>query len=457
VSSLTILSNTTLEYVRQRERDDETRYALVVLLGEADGDRRRFELATDPMRIGREVANHVRLSDPLVSRQHAEIHWSEIHRRHWIRDLGSRNGVHVNGTKLARGLLTAGDILRIGDAIMRFTALESGVPCEPPVEPLVVGTSRSLCNSFATAARVANSNVPVLILGPTGTGKELVAKTVHRVSGRTGPLVAVNCATLPTNLVESELFGYERGAFSGAESARPGLFRAAHSGTLFLDEVGELPLEMQAKLLRAIDARAIRPVGGLTETSVDVRVVAATNRDLFNETRSGGGFRSDLYARLVESVVELAPLRDRPEDLMPLWRHFVSALGQSVPIEPDANAFEAMALYAWPFNVRELRQLVRSALLRKPHGGKLAVAELPAKMRPARQDAAPEQAPSAPPPVLLLAPGEVPSKSQLRRLVEEFRGNVKNIANFLSRDRKQIYRWLERNQIDPDVYRQGVP
>jgi DNA-binding NtrC family response regulator len=261
--------------------------------------------------------------------------------------------------------------------------------------------------------------------------------------------VPVNCAALPSHLAESELFGHERGAYSGADSARPGLFRAAQGGTLFLDEVGELPSEIQAKLLRALDTSSIRAVGAAAETRIDVRIVAATNRELAEEAR-GGGFRADLLARLGELVVRLDPLRDRPEDLDPLWRHFVARLGDGAAIEPSGAAFEAMALHDWPLNVRELRQLVRSALLLKPKGGELGVEDLPLAMQPPRS-----AAPGCGAPASLLAEGEAPEARQLRDLVEEFNGNVKEVAAFLGKDRKQIYRWLQRHQIDPEAYRSG--
>jgi DNA-binding NtrC family response regulator len=441
--------DTTQEDGSRPEPAAEPRLALQLLFGRVKTDRRWFELGVDPLHIGRDVDDrHVRLEDPRASRRHAEIHWSELHRRHWIRDLGSRNGLHVNGVRVAREQLAAGDLLRVGDTVLRVSSAPEP-PDLGPLEPPVVGASWSLRRSFGRAFQVAASEAPVLILGPTGTGKELVAGAIHRASTRTGPLVAVNCAALPGQLVESELFGHEKGAFSGAESSRPGLFRAAHGGTLFLDEVGELPSDVQAKLLRAIDARSVRPVGAASEAAVDVRIIAATNRDLADDVRRGG-FRGDLYARLRELVVQLEPLRERPEDLEPLWRHFVTTLGHGVSVELGAAAFEAMALYPWPFNARELRQLVRSTLLRKPDGGVLTAEDLPPAMCLRRPDVACEPGPPAVP---VLARGEVPSTPQLRRLAEEFHGNIKHIASFLGKDRKQIYRWLRRAHIDPSVYR----
>jgi DNA-binding NtrC family response regulator len=431
----------------------EPRYGLVLLFGRLSGERRMFELEKSALRIGREVdgVRDVRLHDSRASRRHAEILWSEVRRRYWIRDLGSRNGVHVNGARVAREVLKPGDVIRTGETVFRFGVAPPETPDLLAIDEPFVGVSRSLASTLERAGRVASSDAPVLVLGPTGTGKEMLVDTIHRASGRRGALVAVNCAALPAHLVESELFGHEKGAFSGADSARAGLFRAAQGGTLFLDEVGELPADAQAKLLRALEAKAVRPVGAAGETPIQVRVVAATNRDLGAEVREGR-FRADLFARLAETVVQLDALRDRLEDIDPLWRHFVAKLGQGAAIELSGAAFEAMALHSWPLNVRELRQVVRSAFLTLPGGGVLDAADLPLTMRPTRPEAsAVEQEPTSA--LASFVCGEVPTSRQLRQLVEEFCGNVKEMAAFLGKDRKQVYRWLQRDQIDPDAYR----
>jgi DNA-binding NtrC family response regulator len=433
---------------------EETRRELLLLFGRVDGAGRCFEIGADTLQLGREGAEgpHVRLDDSRVSRRHAEIVWSDVRQGHWIRDRESSNGVYVNGVRVRQEVLELGDLVRVGSTVFRYGAAPADATARR-IEAPFVGASRSLAATLERAERVAGVDAPVLILGPTGTGKELVAHHIHRASGRSGPMVAVNCAALPSHLAESELFGHDKGAYSGADCARPGLFRAAQAGTLFLDEVGELPADIQAKLLRALDTGSIRPVGSAAETRVDVRIVAATNRDLPEEVR-GGGFRADLFARLGELVVRVDPLRDRPEDLEPLWRHFVGELGDGVVVEPNGVAFEAMALYAWPLNVRELRQLVRNALLLKPDGGELDVEDLPAAMQPSRSTAPERSDPE--PPLPLLAEGDVPDARQLRHLVEEFEGNVKEVAAFLGKDRKQVYRWLQRHQIDPQAYRNGA-
>jgi DNA-binding NtrC family response regulator len=429
---------------RQQQPVVAPTFALVLLHGRVDGQRSTV-LGRAAVQLGREVEGepHLRLDDPRASRQHAELRWSDIHCAYFVHDLNSRNGVHVNGARISRERLRPGDVLRIGETVFRLAVVDPAAAALAPLQPPFVGRSASLRRTLELTHRLAPSSTPVLVLGATGTGKDLVAQVLHRHSARPGPMIAVNCAALPGHLVESELFGHEKGAFSGADGARAGLFRAAEGGTLFLDEVGELPIEIQAKLLRALDARAIRSVGAVAERPINVRIVAATNRELTDEVIPGR-FRADLYARLSESVIRIDPLRDRPEDLEPLWHHLVAELG-GCAIELCGDAFEAMALHSWPYNVRELRQLVRTALQRRGSGA-LTVDDLPAAMR----RATPGEAAAA---RLAIAPSEAPKERQLRRLLEEFHGSVKEVAAFLHKDRKQIYRWLDRHHIDPDAYR----
>lgn len=214
--------------------------------------------------------------------------------------------------------------------------------------------------------RVAASNATVLILGESGSGKELIARAVHQLSMRSSkPWVDVSCAALPEHLMESELFGYERGAFSGADSAKPGLFELANQGTLFLDEIGELDPRMQVKLLRVLDGTPYYRLGGLRKTSVDVRVVAATNHDLA-EAVSNGKFRSDLYHRVSQISLRVPPLRDRPDDIMPLAEHFLRQYNSRLRFAPDA--IDALQRYSWPGNIRELRNAVINAAVLAPEG-----------------------------------------------------------------------------------------
>ncbi len=235
-------------------------------------------------------------------------------------------------------------------------------PTLPELPPDVVFESAAMHRVAETLAVVADSLVPVLIMGDSGTGKEVVAQLLHRWSGRPdGPLVAANCAGLPESLIESELFGHTKGAFTGAGEARQGLFRAAHGGTLFLDEIGELPLHLQPKLLRAIETGQITPVGSETPISVDTRLVAATNRDL-SEAVEAGEFRDDLYYRI--NVVELIvpPLGQRREDVLPLAKRFGNEFA-SGPIRFSPQAVNCLLAHAWPGNVRELRNAIQRACL----------------------------------------------------------------------------------------------
>jgi DNA-binding NtrC family response regulator len=216
---------------------------------------------------------------------------------------------------------------------------------------------------FETASVVAASNAPVLILGDSGAGKEVVAQMIHRWSARSeGPLVAANCAGLPETLIESELFGHKKGAFTGANETRQGFFRAADGGTLFLDEIGELPLHLQPKLLRALESGEVTPVGSETPVPVDTRLVAATNRDLGKAVEEGR-FRDDLYYRI--NVIELIvpPLSERQDDILPMARHFAAEFAGR-PVRFSPQAVQALLAYRWPGNVRELRNAIqRSCLL----------------------------------------------------------------------------------------------
>ena len=219
--------------------------------------------------------------------------------------------------------------------------------------------------AWKTVARIAKSSATVLVSGESGSGKEIVAAEIHRRSGRSGEYVRINCAAIPPNLIESELFGHERGAFTGAERTRPGCFELADGGTLLLDEVGELPVEVQAKLLRVLEEGSIRRVGAIEARPVDVRIVAATNRDLEFES-AGGGFRKDLFYRLSIVPIVVPALRDRPEDVLPLARHFVEVDARDracVAPKIDDAACELLEEYAWPGNVRELRNLMQRASL----------------------------------------------------------------------------------------------
>ncbi|RMD73434.1 MAG: sigma-54-dependent Fis family transcriptional regulator [Lentisphaerae bacterium] len=228
-------------------------------------------------------------------------------------------------------------------------------------DTLIVGESPAMQKVFKQIGLVARTSANVLIIGPTGAGKELVAQAIHKLSARRNhPFVAVNCGALPENLVESELFGHERGAFTGANSSRAGRFELAHGGTLFLDEIAELPLNAQVKLLRVLDTQLIERLGSVESRSVDVRIIAATNRTLEEEV-SQGRFREDLFFRLNVIRIDVPPLRERPEDIVPLVRHFLKLFGNDIAI--TESALKILQRYGWPGNVRELRNAIQHAVV----------------------------------------------------------------------------------------------
>jgi DNA-binding NtrC family response regulator len=294
--------------------------------------------------------------------------------------------------------------------------------------PGLVGASRAMREVTGLVARVAPSPLPVLVTGESGTGKELVARAVHRASGL-GPFVAVNCAALPNDLLESELFGHERGAFSGAVKDKPGLFEAADGGVLFLDEIGDLPLPLQPKLLRALESGEIRRVGSTSSRTVKTRVVAATNKDLDVEVREGR-FREDLYWRLNVLTIHVPALRQRPADIPLLVEHFAAG----VAVTPEAMA--RLVAHPWPGNVRELRNtLERAATLRA--GESIGIDDLPQGITSAQRDN-------------LLAVGadqQLPlrdvERSYILMVLQGTGGNKSRAAEILGLDRKTLYRKLE--------------
>jgi DNA-binding NtrC family response regulator len=305
----------------------------------------------------------LRLADPFVSAVHARVERRE--RGFCVRDLQSRNGTFVGAVRVWEAEVPLGCPVRIGQAELVLTRAdrEQSLSC---FEGMVGGTP-SMRRLFETIERVADSTAAISIFGESGTGKELVARAIHARSRRAGKeFVPVNCGALSKDLVESELFGHEKGAFTGAERMRRGAFEEADGGTLFLDEIGELPLGLQAKLLRALELGEIKRVGASRPMNVDVRVVAATNRDLRAEVKRGT-FREDLYWRLCVVPVQLPPLRARRADLRGLIAHFLaqhSPQGASVGLTPEAE--RKLLDYDWPGNVRELRNTVhRSLLLRR--------------------------------------------------------------------------------------------
>src|SRR5690349_9095250 len=314
--------------------------------------------------IGTAEGNDLRLSDPAVSRHHCVLTVTAGGVE--LRDLGSTNGTTLGGFRVEAATMTSGAIIGVGQTTLRFEAL-----AEPLATALssddhfgqVLGESMAMRRLFAVAAQVAASDATVLIEGETGTGKGVLAESLHEASPRAqGPFVVVDCGSIPGSLMESELFGHEAGAFTGAQQRRVGLVESAAGGTLLLDEIGELPLELQPKLLRAIERREVRRLGSHERIQVDVRIIAATNRDLRREVNRGA-FRSDLWYRLNTVRLLIPPLRERREDLPMLVAHLWREMGPDPDAEPPPELVSALASADLRGNVRELAGAVERALI----------------------------------------------------------------------------------------------
>jgi DNA-binding NtrC family response regulator len=350
------------------------RFTVTVVAGPAAGAV--WAQPVERCAIGSHPSNDLVIDDPTVSRFHCELAIAAGRVR--VRDLGSRNAVVAGPAVIADGSILAGTTLVLGNTKLRVE-LDDGTSeiaqsARTAFGPLV-GASAAMRELFARLEKVAPSDATVLIEGETGTGKEGTAEAIHLASPRArAPFVVVDCSAIPANLLESELFGHEAGAFTGAAGRRIGAFEEASGGTLFLDEIGELPLELQPKLLRALEAREIRRVGGRATIRCDLRIVAATNRDLRAEVNRQT-FRADLYYRLAVVKLALPALRDRPEDLALLVEHLVGKIrgGEAMRAALLEPAFVAeLAAAPWPGNVRELRNHLEQCVVfgeRRAPGG----------------------------------------------------------------------------------------
>jgi transcriptional regulator with PAS, ATPase and Fis domain len=292
----------------------------------------------------------------------------------------------------------------------------------------------------AGVVRAAVDPSPVLVIGETGTGKEFVARELHARSGRNGPLLSVNCAALSSQLVDSQLFGHVKGAFTGATTDAPGMFRGADGGTLFLDEIGELPLDLQPKLLRALQEGEVQPVGGSKVVKVDVRVVAATNRELVKAV-DAGTFRRDLYARLSLWELRLPALRQRRGDLFD-WidrmhrQWLVRRDEQGALLQFDPEVAEVLLLHEWPSNLREVDRLVHTLATSAPEGELIGRGDLPEWFVHGDSASSSES-------VVQAKKQPVPTRDEFTEVFEKLSGNVRALAKHFDRDRRQIYRWIE--------------
>ncbi len=371
--------------------------------------------------VGRGVdRDGLSVSDPKMSRLHARIVWDGRSRMSRLDDADSANGSFVDGERQKSATLRHGSVIRLGDTVF--------VLAEKDPMPEVLRRAKS----------AATAEVAVLMIGPTGAGKELLAREIHASSGRSGDFIAVNCASLSESLVGSELFGHTRGAFSGAGVERPGLFRAAHGGTLLLDEIGDLPLSLQPSLLRALQERAIRPIGAEREIPVDVKVVSATHQDLrsaMNQNR----FRRDLFARLSQVELRLPALKERVHELRDLIAGIGTRLG--LRVSTSADAMEALALWHWPENVRELENLLHKLRVFSGDRAELDRAFLEREVPDLLERVKASRSSQIPP---AAAAPKRPSRAELERALARHRGNVVLVAEELGTSRTQVYRWLKR-------------
>jgi DNA-binding NtrC family response regulator len=417
-------------------------------------DKGRFVVGGDVVSVGTARDNALPVADFTVSRYHLDV--SVKPGGILVTDLGSTNGTYIGAVRIERAIVPPGTLLRLGGTTIRFDdAVRRTVPAPAADAPRelagMIAVSPQLLRLFADIERIAATPSSVLIVGESGTGKERVAQALHARSPRAGsPLVTIDCGALSSSLLASELFGHERGAFTGADRQHKGAFERAEDGTVFLDEIGELPGADQSALLGVLERRRFRRVGGSSELDLEARVIAATNRDLRAEVNTGR-FRQDLYHRLAVVVLRLAPLRERPEDIPVLIEHFARELGAAGAIEDvfGADQLARWQKHPWPGNVRELRNAVEAALVvgPQPTAGDLA----PGPAGPALAPVAPGFAvDDADQPILPYKDQRAAvvrdfERAYLARLMAQAAGNVSHAARLAKMDRSHLIDLLHRH------------
>ena len=399
-------------------------------------DRGLHATGGDTLSVGTARDNALVVTDFTVSRYHLEVaaHPGGI----LVSDLGSTNGTYTGAVRIERAIVPPGTLVTLGGTTIRFDdAIKQTVPTSTEVQHYagMIARSPAMLGLFSDIARIATSPTSVLIVGESGTGKERVAEALHVASGRTGePLVTIDCGALASSLLASELFGHERGAFTGADRVHTGAFERAGNGTVFLDEIGELPAADQASLLGVLERRRFRRVGGTQELEVGARVIAATNRDLRAEVNSGR-FRHDLYHRLAVVVLRLPPLRERREDILPIAEHFARELGAAGPLEQTfgSETLQRWQRHPWPGNIRELRNAVEAALVVGPQHVE-------------HSDGVPDgDAPLGPYKDARAIVVRSFERSYLTRLMAEAGGNVSQAARIAKMDRSHLIDLLQRH------------
>jgi transcriptional regulator with GAF, ATPase, and Fis domain len=432
-----------------------TQCKLVVLKGAQRG--REYVISGDVIRIGKVEGNDLVLPEETVSRVHCEI-LRDV-KGHLLRDLHSTNGTFLDGAEIREAYIRAGSVITVGTVQLRFQPFEERIeilPSEKESLGELQGGSLRMREIFGLVERIAPTEATVLLEGETGTGKDLAARTIHALSRRkAGPFIVVDCGAVAGPLIESELFGHEKGAFTGASATRQGAFELASAsggGTLFLDELGELSLELQPKLLRVLEQREIRRVGGSRTIKVDIRVVAATKRDLAREVQLGK-FREDLYFRLSVVPIRMPPLRERKEDLPQLARSFLEKINAAAapgqpPRELDETALASMMAHDWPGNVRELRNVLERGVYLAPGAQPVRLVSLPGA--PSEAGGA---APSPPFDEKKSYRGNKErwehdfEKRYLTWLMQRAQGNISRAAREADMDRKYLHKLLKKHAI----------
>ena len=413
------------------------------------GSSRHSLAGIDRVELGRTASRTVErrastlvlgVEDRAMSAVHARI--VRDGRRWWIEDAGSRHGVIHNGQRIERAALVDGDTFELGETHWLFrTAVPSATldlddDAIPTPLPGLRTFAPALAEVYDALAKLVDVDVSILLQAESGAGKELCARAVHDVSKRAGAFVAVNCGALPPTLAASELFGYRRGAFSGADEDRGGLVRGADRGTLFLDEIADLPLPAQALLLRALQEREVMPLGATRPVPIDVRVIAASHRDLRSLVKQEL-FRHDLYARLAGYSARLLPLRERREDLGIVIAALLARAPRGATTRISAAAARALLAYSWPLNVRELESCLTVA-------STLADGTIHRKHLPEEVLGTPAEPEGD---------DDAARKAELTALLREHHGNISAIAKATGYNRVQLHRWLKRFDLDPEPYR----
>jgi DNA-binding NtrC family response regulator len=440
---------------RQRRKEDLRQIPVLLIVGNAEGrgppETPRIVSFERSIVVGRRPQTNpapgissLVLNDRMISGRHAQI--SRSGDGYDVTDLDSTNGTIVDGVVARPNLkLHEGSLLFIGGhaAIFRLVSindlqamtreLESPLGPVPSVNPALA----VLCGKLR---KLAEAGQEILLTGETGAGKEVYANAIHRVSGRKGRFVAINCAAIPRELVESELFGYVRGAHSQAAGSKPGIIEAAEGGTLFLDEIGDMAPELQTKLLRFTQDRMLSPVGGVKPRRIETRIVAATSRTTA-PGKTNQGLRADLAARLGAEPIRIPPMRERIEDLGVLVAHLLGDRARAF----ELSAFQALCLHPWPGNVRELGKVVTSAEALARGADRIMAEHLPAAIAeaPGRLRSSPGRRASRPP----------PSAIELEELMRRFNGNMLRVARELDRKPALVYRWAKRFRLSADDFR----